>query len=69
VETLVYTGGVVELAEIAAEIEELRDQLDDAYARRADLIIEALNYGNSLRDIAEVMGVSHTAVRKAMRGR
>jgi len=69
VETLVYTGGVVELAEIAAEIEELRDQLDDAYARRADLITEALNYGNSLRDIAEVMGVSHTAVRKAMRGR
>jgi DNA-binding NarL/FixJ family response regulator len=56
------------LCDIADEILALQRQLDDAYKRRSETILEALSDGHSLRDIAEFLGISHTAVAKAIAG-
>ena len=46
----------------------LQKQLDDAYKRRSEAILAALSDGHSLRDVAELLGVSHTMVAKAIAG-
>lgn len=56
------------LTEIAAEIAELQRQLDGAYQQRAETILAAVSEGHSLRDIGELLGISHTAVAKAIVG-
>jgi DNA-binding NarL/FixJ family response regulator len=56
------------LGEIADEILSRQRQLDDAYKRRSETILEALSDGHSLREIAEFLGISHTMVAKAIVG-
>ena len=41
-------------------------QLEDAYESRVEAILEALADGHSLREIAEHLRMSHTAVAKAL---
>ncbi len=56
------------LGEIADEIDDLRQQLEDAYESRVEAILEAMADGHSLREIAEHLRMSHTAVAKALNG-
>jgi DNA-binding NarL/FixJ family response regulator len=56
------------LSEVADELEDLQEQLRDAYASRVEAILEALADGHSLRDIATHLRISHTAVAKALDG-
>ena len=56
------------LGEIADEIDELRGQLEDAYQSRVEAILEAMADGHSLREVAEHLRMSHTAVAKALDG-
>jgi DNA-binding NarL/FixJ family response regulator len=56
------------LGEIADEIDDLRRQLEDAYGARVEAILEAFADGHSLREIAEHLRMSHTAVAKALEG-
>ena len=56
------------LGEIADEIGDLRRQLEDAYESRVGAILEAMADGHSLREIAEHLRMSHTAVAKALDG-
>ena len=57
------------LGDIADEIDDLRQQLQDAYESRVETILEALADEHSLREIAEHLRMSHTAVAKALDGR
>ena len=67
-----FTVKVVEdnygLGAIADEIDDLREQLEDAYGSRVEAILEALADGHSLREVAEHLRMSHTAVAKALDG-
>ena len=68
---MVYDSGVDDtygLGKIADEIAELQRQLNAAYERRAEAILAAVSDGHSLRDISEFLGISHTAVAKAIVG-
>jgi DNA-binding NarL/FixJ family response regulator len=56
------------LGEVADEIDDLREQLEDAYGSRVEAILEAMADGHSLREIAEHLRMSHTAVAKALDG-
>jgi DNA-binding NarL/FixJ family response regulator len=56
------------LGEIADEIDDLRRQLEDAYGSRVERILEAMADGHSLREVAEHLRMSHTAVAKALDG-
>ena len=56
------------LGEIADEIDDLRRQLEDAYESRVEAILEAMADGHSLREVAEHLRMSHTAVAKAFDG-
>jgi DNA-binding NarL/FixJ family response regulator len=56
------------LADVADEIDDLHAQLRDAYSSRVEAILEAMAEGHSLRDIAEHLRISHTAVAKALDG-
>ena len=56
------------LGEVADEIDDLRRQLEDAYESRVGAILEAMADGHSLREIAEHLRMSHTAVAKAIVG-
>jgi len=53
---------------VADEIAELKRQLNAAYQQRAEAILAAVSDGHSLRDIAEFLGISHTAVAKPIVG-
>jgi DNA-binding NarL/FixJ family response regulator len=54
------------LGNIADEIDDLRRQLeDDAHESRVVAILEAMADGHSLREVAEHLRMSHTAVAKA----
>jgi DNA-binding NarL/FixJ family response regulator len=67
-----FTMGVVDdvygLGDIADEIDDLRGQLEDAYGSRVEAILQAMADGHSLREIAEHLRMSHTAVAKALDG-
>jgi DNA-directed RNA polymerase specialized sigma24 family protein len=67
-----FTLGDVEdiygLGEVADEIDDLRQQLQDAYESRVEAILEAMVDGHSLREVAEHLRMSHTAVAKALDG-
>ena len=68
---MVYDSGVDDtygFGDIADEIAELQRQLNAAYERRAEAILAAVSDGHSLRDISEFLGISHTAVAKAIVG-
>jgi len=68
---VVYGYGVDDtygLGEIADALLARQRQLDDAYKRRFETILEALSDGHSLREIAEFLGISHTMVAKAIVG-
>ena len=56
------------LGDIADEIDDLRQQLQDAPESRVEAILEALADGHSLHVIAEYLRMSHTAVAKALDG-
>jgi DNA-binding NarL/FixJ family response regulator len=56
------------LGEIADEIDDLRQQLEAAYESRVEAILEAMADGHSLREVAEHLRMSHTAVAKALDG-
>ena len=56
------------LGEIADEIDDLRQQLEHAYESRVEAILEAMADGHSLREVAEHLRMSHTAVAKALDG-
>ena len=56
------------LGDIADEIDDLRRQLDDAYESRVARIMAAMADGHSLREVAEHLRMSHTAVAKALDG-
>ena len=56
------------LGEVADEIDDLREQLVDAYESRVEAILEAMADGHSLREIAVHLRMSHTAVAKALDG-
>ena len=56
------------LGEVADEIDDLRRQLEDAYESRVEAILEAMADGHSLREVAEHLRMSHTAVAKALDG-
>ncbi len=56
------------LGDVADEIDDLRQQLEDAYGSRVVAILEALADGHSLREIAAHLRMSHTAVAKALDG-
>jgi DNA-binding NarL/FixJ family response regulator len=56
------------LGDVADEIDDLRRQLEDAYASRVEAILEAMADGHSLREVAEHLRMSHTAVAKALDG-
>jgi predicted DNA-binding protein YlxM (UPF0122 family) len=56
------------LGEIADEIDDLRQQLEDVYESRVEAILEAMADGHSLREVAEHLRMSHTAVAKALDG-
>jgi DNA-binding NarL/FixJ family response regulator len=56
------------LGKIADEITDLQRRLNSAYEQRAQAILEALSDGHSLRDIGELLGISHTMVAKAIVG-
>ena len=56
------------LGDVADEIDDLRRQLQDAYESRVEAIFEAMADGHSLREIAEHLRMSHTAVAKALDG-
>ena len=56
------------LGAIADEIDDLRQQLQDAYGSRVVAIFEAMADGHSLREIAGHLRMSHTAVAKALDG-
>ena len=57
------------LGNIADEIDDLRRQLeDDAHESRVVAILEAMADGHSLREVAEHLRMSHTAVAKALDG-
>jgi DNA-binding NarL/FixJ family response regulator len=56
------------LGEIADEIDDLRQQLKDAYESRVEAILEAMADGHSLREVAQHLRMSHTAVAKALDG-
>jgi len=57
------------LGNIADEIDDLRRQLeDDAHESRVVAILEAMADGYSLREVAEHLPISHTAVVKALDG-
>jgi len=43
-------------------------QLEDAYESRVEAILEAMADGHSLREVAEHLRMSHTAVAKALDG-
>lgn len=68
---MVYTrfvGDDYGLGDIADEIDDLRQQLEDACESRVEAILEALADGHSLREVAEHLRMSHTAVAKALDG-
>jgi DNA-binding MarR family transcriptional regulator len=54
------------LGEVADEIANLRRQLEDAYESRVARILAATADGHSLREVAEHLRMSHTAVAKAL---
>jgi DNA-binding NarL/FixJ family response regulator len=56
------------LGRVADEIDGLQTRLLDAYASRVEAILEAMADGHSLREIAEHLRISHTAVAKALDG-
>jgi DNA-binding MarR family transcriptional regulator len=56
------------LGEVADEIANLRRQLEDAYESRVARIMAAMADGHSLREVAEHLRMSHTAVAKALDG-
>ena len=56
------------LGDIADEIDDLRQQLEDAYESRVEAILEAMADRHSLREVAEHLRTSHTAVAKALDG-
>ena len=56
------------LGDIADQIDDLRGQLADAYESRVEAILEAMTDGHSLREVAEHLRMSHTAVAKALDG-
>jgi DNA-binding NarL/FixJ family response regulator len=56
------------LGDVADKIDQLRGQLESAYGSRVVAILEALADGHSLREIAEHLRMSHTAVAKALDG-
>jgi len=56
------------LGEVADEIDDLRQQLEDAYESRVEAILEAMADRHSLREVAEHLRMSHTAVAKALDG-
>ena len=56
------------LGDIADEIDDLRQQLEDAYESRVEAILEAMADGHSLREVAVHLRMSHTAVAKALDG-
>lgn len=53
-----------ELQAAAADIEDLQDQLQDAYADRADAVIGAWEDGMPQREIGYELSISHTMVQK-----
>ena len=68
---MVYSEGVDDtygLGNVADQIDGLRGQLESAYEHRVEAILEALADGHSLREIAEHLRMSHTAVAKALDG-
>ena len=54
------------LGQVADEIDGLQTRLRDAYAFRVGAILEAMEDWHSLRDIAEHLRISHSAVAKAL---
>ena len=56
------------LGDIADEIDDLRQQLEDAYESRVEAILEAMADRHSLREVAEHLLMSHIAVAKALDG-
>jgi DNA-binding NarL/FixJ family response regulator len=56
------------LGDVADEIDGLRGQLESAYEHRVVAILEAMADGHSLREVAEHLRMSHTAVAKALDG-
>jgi DNA-directed RNA polymerase specialized sigma24 family protein len=61
------TGGRRTGADLGNQIDGVKSELDTLYEMRADQIIEAVVEGYSLRDIAQALGISHTAVAKAIK--